>query len=356
MGLGAIRFFAVVFLSLSGFQVMAAGGQSYQIPAPPENVQVSRHNFQWRDNSVDTLIVEPKSEAKLDQFYFLGMGDTPDTHRELFYDLAEKGVRVIAPSYPGHGHTKGPGLNRTTFGGLSELANLIERKTRQDEVRPMILSGWSMGGLLAYRMAQDPALALKDRPLGGLMLYSPTIYPRYFIGSFRSGLLTTRSISNNPNPPNGGKMGIPLPAFQIPVFLTNLLYHANQAQNTDWDAVGTGEFNYPLSRTPILVFLGAEKGPNRDRSVDSRKVRKHFEFLDEMRDHASSVDNMRRTVEIVTYDAPHALDWEHGKVADNLRAISARFAEGLAELKSHPLGMSRCVMDIRHLASQIAIR
>ena len=71
--------------------------------------------------------------------------------------MNEKGIRVVSFDLPSHGKTQGnhwDDLDWWSFDDLSRLVEVIDHETVEDQSRPLIIAGWSTGGLLAIRMEQ----------------------------------------------------------------------------------------------------------------------------------------------------------------------------------------------------------
>ena len=86
-----------------------------------------------------------------DVLYFHGYGDTFENHLRLFKSITDAGLRVIAFDLPSHGRTSGgewDDLDWFSFGDLADVAAVIDHETLEDSSRPLILAGWSTGGLL----------------------------------------------------------------------------------------------------------------------------------------------------------------------------------------------------------------
>jgi len=98
---------------------------------------------------------------------------------------------------------------------MSDLTNEVEAFTRQDSKRPVILAGWSTGGLIATRMVQSESLQLENRRVVGMILFTPgvSVYP--IVGD--GGIITEETLTSNPNPPHRGpiKPSSPFVSFCI---------------------------------------------------------------------------------------------------------------------------------------------
>lgn len=92
--------------------------------------------------------------------------------------MTDAGMRVIAFDLPSHGKSYGgvsDDLDWFSFTDLADVAVVIERETLEDSSRPLILSGWSTGGLLALRMAQSEKRSILSRYPSGLLLFAPAV-------------------------------------------------------------------------------------------------------------------------------------------------------------------------------------
>lgn len=200
-------------------------------------------------------VVEPDGEPVADLLFLHGHADRLDNHAALFTDLAAAGVRVVSFDLPSHGRTDAGAIDRWSFDDLTALAARVARATEQDPDRPFVLAGWSFGGLLATRMAQDPLeRAAFGRPLRALALESPAVVPLPFAGG--DGVSRLRALTHDLRAPVAGPPD-PASPFLDPVFAGRLLAQAGTAVAT------------PLpSDLPTLVELGDE-----DRYVDVPAVR-----------------------------------------------------------------------------------
>jgi alpha-beta hydrolase superfamily lysophospholipase len=194
--------------------------------------------------NVRTGIYPARGPVRGDILFLIGFADRLDNHGPLFQAWNDAGFRVISFDYPSHGETRGI-LNHLNFYGIEDLAKIaqgVERNTREDETRPLLLSGWSTGGLLAVRLVQGrTGLLRKPR---GLILFSPgvSVYP--LVGD--RGFVTQKTLTSNPNPPHLGPIQPRSPLF-VPAFSASLLAHTYLAQRA------------ALPNLPILVFTGGDK-------------------------------------------------------------------------------------------------
>lgn len=191
-----------------------------------------------------------KGTPKGDVFYLPGFADRLDNHLPLFEAWSKAGLRVVSFDYPSHGESCGRPIDRYGFEDLGRFANAVERHTREG-ARPLVVSGWSTGGLVAVRTLQEGWL---DRAVNGAVLYAPAVAPRPIIGE--AGFVTEDSLTRNPSPPHRGAI-TPKSPFATPLFAPKLLLNGALARRTKYPSV------------PTLVVLG---GDDTDRYVDIRGV------------------------------------------------------------------------------------
>lgn len=203
------------------------------------------------DHRIRIGVMEPVGEPVADLLFLHGHADRLDNHRAMFTALAESGVRVVSFDLPSHGGSDAGPIDVWSFADLAELAGRVEHLTRTGE-RPFILAGWSFGGLLAARFAQDPAFAAEfSRPLAALVLENPAVAPLAFSGG--DGVSKLRSLTHDLDAPLAGPPS-PASPFLDPIFAGRLLAQAAIARST------------PLpSGLPTLVVLA---DPEQDQYVD----------------------------------------------------------------------------------------
>jgi alpha-beta hydrolase superfamily lysophospholipase len=192
---------------------------------------------------IHVSVQNPPTEikTKADVLFFIGFGDRSDNHDPLFKLMSDSGYRVISFDYPSHGETSCGNLNLHDFTSLSSLAEKVEIATREDETRPLYLSGWSTGGLLALRMAQRGYLS--QRTLAGLVLIAPGLVVYKIPGE--AGWVLESTLTSNPNPPHHGPPSPSSPLW-YPLFGGALMFNAMLARNQD------------LPQIPTLIFLGGD--------------------------------------------------------------------------------------------------
>lgn len=194
---------------------------------------------------IRTIIQTPAVgiKVKADMLFLIGFGDRADNHGPLFKLMNEQGIRVISFDYPTHGETHCSHIDYEGFTSLSFMAQEIEEKTREDIHRPLFLSGWSTGGLLALRMSQQNFLA--ERFVKGIVLITPGVSVYNFVGG--DGIIREKTLSQNPQPPH---MAPPKPMgpFFTPIFASTIKLNA---------AIGRRS-RLPFY-TPMLVLVAGEK-------------------------------------------------------------------------------------------------
>lgn len=194
---------------------------------------------------IRTIIQTPAEgiKTKADMLFLIGFGDRADNHGPLYKLMNEQGIRVISFDYPTHGESRCSHIDYEGFTSLSFMAQEIEEKTREDINRPLFLSGWSTGGLLALRMVQQNFLA--ERFIKGIVLITPGVSVYTFVGG--DGVIREKTLSQNPNPPHVAPPK-PVSPFLTPVFASTIKLNAAIGRNA----------RLPFY-TPILVLVAGEK-------------------------------------------------------------------------------------------------
>lgn len=227
-----------------------------------------------------------------------GLGDGAANHYPLYREWTRQGFRVLAIDLPSHGGTTGASINAATFRGLSTLVNeFLWRKNTQGE--PLVLAGWSTGGLLALRMVQTGALKWAD--LNGLVLFAPGVSVKTFVGD--TGMITTETLTRNPDPPHLTPVR-PRSPFHVLPFALRIKMNSWLAQ--------LGELPKDL---PTMVFLGGDES---DRYINTSRTRRWFE-------HQAKLPGRKVWVHQYT-DAFHELDNEIEEVARAVRQTAAEFS------------------------------
>ncbi|MGE4133691.1 MAG: alpha/beta hydrolase [Bdellovibrionales bacterium] len=176
-------------------------------------------------------VQSPDGPIKGDILYLPGFSDRLDNHGPLFEAWNQKGFRVISFDYPSHGETRGDSLGLFGLRGLARLAQMVEKATREDKSRPLIVSGWSTGGLLAVRMAQSNWFAQLGRSPSGLILFAPGVSVRNIVGRwswrYPLGEVTQDTLTHAKNPPHKGEIKPKSPGstltFSIPLKIESIL-------------------------------------------------------------------------------------------------------------------------------------
>jgi len=193
-----------------------------------------------------------------DVLYFHGYGDTLENHVRLFREMTDAGIRVIAFDLPSHGKTQGrvwDDLDCFSFTDLTRLAAVIERETLEDSSRPLILSGWSTGGLIALRIAQSNPLSTFTRYPGGMVLFAPAVSVPVCVGDALCQI-TNETLTHDATLFQR-QASPPTPLMRVN-FAAKLLYNASLS----WNAVS--------SDIPLLVWVA---GNSEDRYVNTPQVK-----------------------------------------------------------------------------------
>lgn len=178
-----------------------------------------------------------------DVLFFIGYADRADNHEPLFSLLAQNGFKVVSFDYPSHGETNCGILNLHTYTSLMTIAGEVERAFRTSLKAPLILGGWSTGGLLAVRLLQTNFFT--ERIPAKLFLLAPGISVYPLVGG--DGIIRESTLLSNPNPPHRGPI-TPISPLITPFFSTNLIANSLLAQHQDLP-----------SNTQTLVILADDK-------------------------------------------------------------------------------------------------
>lgn len=181
-------------------------------------------------------IMEPEETPKADILYLHGYSDRFDNHLPLFEGWRAMGLRVIAFDYPSHGETCGRGLDRYRINGLAKLVSEVEAHTRPAEERPLLVAGWSTGGLVTVRMLQSPEIGTFSRPVAGALLITPGVDVRLLVGD--KTRITQETLTSDPNPPHRGPIS-PSSPICTPLFSADLVRNAGTSRREAYPSVPT---------------------------------------------------------------------------------------------------------------------
>lgn len=202
----------------------------------------------------------PAGTPVADVIYIHGFADTKDNHSPLFNAYLQSGARVLALDLPSHGRTRGRDLNDLSFEDLAAIVTEFEATFVEDLDRPLVINGWSTGGLLAVRMLQSSSFAQFTRPVSGLILHAPAVAVPACVGSAictvtNNTLTHDELLWNRPLSP-------PSPIVK-PLFATKLFWNSLQSWND----------TLPVS-IPTFMIVGGE---TEDRYVMTPKLKEWAE-------------------------------------------------------------------------------
>ncbi len=133
----------------------------------PKHNQIDPNNkpkevmWNWKDNSIH-IDYYKNPEAKIKLITLHGVGGNGRLLSFIAVPLYKHGIEVISPDLPGFGITDIP-RKRISYAMWIDLINdLINYELEKDD-RPIILFGFSAGGMLAYQVA------CKNRKVAGLI-------------------------------------------------------------------------------------------------------------------------------------------------------------------------------------------
>jgi alpha-beta hydrolase superfamily lysophospholipase len=157
-----------------------------------------------------------------DLIFLHGHADRVDNHRRLFAAWVAAGIHVIAVDLPSHGGTTTRGIDAWSTADLAALVGALDRGYGAAD-RPLILAGWSFGGLLVTRIVQQPRhlAVLARRPVAAVLL-TPAVDPLPVTGG--DGIARRRTLNHDPDPAAAD----PRPASPLlnPIFAIRLLAEA----------------------------------------------------------------------------------------------------------------------------------
>jgi len=252
-----------------------------------------------------------------DILFLTGFADRQDNHGPLFQEWNRRGFRVISFDYPSHGQTTGSSLNSYTFSRLAGLVQSVELETLEDPNRPLILAGWSTGGLLATRIVQTSNLPQPSRPVRALILFAPGISVRNIVGEFSLwypfGKVTKETLSHDENPPHHGEIEPKSPGSTF-MFAVYLKVNSWLSQ---WQKVP--------KTLPILAFLG---GDDSDVYADTENVREWIDWQKSSGGQITKVENP---------GARHEIDNETSDFGGpSSRLSSGQFAKDVVQTLQQP--------------------
>jgi alpha-beta hydrolase superfamily lysophospholipase len=245
-------------------------------------------------------VMDPSGEPRGDVLFLHGFADRFDNHLPLFETWRSAGLRVIAFDYPSHGETCGRGIDRYKINGVAELAAEVVKRKSDGTKRPLLLAGWSTGGLIAVRMLEAPQIAPLDRPVKGAFLLAPGVDVRVVVGD--KAMVTTETLTHDPNPPHRGEI-TPKSPLNTPIFASDLLLNAHLS----------GEDRFPTNVPTFVVTAGEDE----DRYVDTNGVKDWIR---------ARQGEGARVVGFGCDGARHELDNEISPIRDDVRNAAARFA------------------------------
>jgi alpha-beta hydrolase superfamily lysophospholipase len=182
-----------------------------------------------------------------DVLFLHGFADRFDNHLPLFNAFVAKGLRVITFDYPSHGESCGLRIDMFGFTGLARLAADIVKEAGGDKTKPLYISGWSTGGLLAVRIAQGLEKEKLERPIAGMALFAPGVDVQLISPAADPIFgVTNEKLTRNKNPPHVGPIR-PKNVLQVGVFGAELTFNEQVSQSTDFP-----------SDIPTLVFTGGD--------------------------------------------------------------------------------------------------
>jgi alpha-beta hydrolase superfamily lysophospholipase len=263
-------------------------------------MRIRREIFDDGHVSLRIGVMEPEGEPKGDVLFLHGFADRFDNHLPLFEQWRGAGMRVIAFDYPSHGETCGQGIDRYKINGVAALAADVVKSTEPSTDRPLMLAGWSTGGLLAVRMLEAPEIAPLGRPVKGAFLLAPGVDVALVVGD--KTIVTEDTLTSDPNPPHRGAIS-PKSPLETPIFAADLVLNARLSRRDP----------FPKD-VPTVVVSGGEK---EDVYVHTDGVKDWVK---------SRRDENARVYGVGCEGARHELDNERAPIRDDVRTSAARFA------------------------------
>ncbi len=250
----------------------------------------------WGYNLRVVIEQNPEVEPKADVLFLIGFSDRADNHGPLFSQLVASGFRVISFDYPSHGETDCWGLNLQDIASLQILTQIVLVETQEKAERPLYMTGWSTGGLLAYRMMQQGQMSFRD--VKGLVLLAPGLAVYKVPGVW--GFVTLDTLLSNPNPPHKGDI-YPSSPLQFPLFGADLIGHSVLARLSE------------VPDVPILMILGDDEA---DVYAKTPKIKKWYKSF------------KSESPQFVSYQcasAKHELDNEIEPIGQTVRDLFVNF-------------------------------
>ncbi|MBL7670237.1 MAG: alpha/beta fold hydrolase [Bdellovibrionaceae bacterium] len=261
-------------------------------------------------------VFKPKDTPTVgDILFFHGYGDTFENHIPLFTEWNRIGLRIIAFDFPSHGKSNGfmwNDLDWYSFQCLAEIANLVRNVTLENSSRPLFLSGWSTGGLLAIRIVQSEKMRALFPPIRGLVAYAPGVSVRKCVGNLFCHI-TNDTLTHNDLLQNRT------------IYPASPLYRVNFAAKLLVNAQLSWIQALP-SEIPTLVFVA---GDEEDRYVKSKDLKSWVSF--QRSEFSAPVFALQCP------GAKHELDNEPNQFGgQQVRSLSAGFIDSL--IHGRPLG------------------
>lgn len=121
-----------------------------------ENTQRTASTWEWKDSRVHLEHVgDPESAIRM--LLVHGAGGNSAAMWPYAAHFSELGAYVTVPDLPGYGKTQTTHPELIRYGDWQKL--LVDLVKAEDDDRPLIIMGASMGGLLAYDTAAETGLA-----------------------------------------------------------------------------------------------------------------------------------------------------------------------------------------------------
>lgn len=243
-------------------------------------------------DKIEYGVYEPRGEPLADVLFLHGLFDDLSQFQSFYQELNRQGLRVITLSLPLHGKTEtdllyswiAPIGTRDLAIAASQVWKKVGMRAPRPANRPLILSGFSMGGLLALRMAQSPSQwkgwGFNTAP-SGLLLFAPAVFPRWpprlpdwNDNEERESLMET-SIGRIRRLPHLD------PPHYLPLFLESIYSTAKRAQSMDipptirtraWLA---GDEDSLVDTRRVLAWLNNQKRRGASVSVSAQAGAKH---------------------------------------------------------------------------------